>query len=654
MKLSPYRRLLSLTITLLLVAGCFFSQSALASVRLPRLVSDGMVLQRDKPIRIWGWADKGEHIEVTLGNQHASTQSVDGRWQVTFAAMKAGGPYCIDIKGVNHRQICDVLIGDVWIAAGQSNMELKIDDVKTRYPDLIATTHYPGIREFSVPWVYNFQAPASDFQEGEWRAAEGPALGHFSAAAFFFARQLHEKYHVPIGIVMLAVGGSPAEAWMSEEALSAYPHYLERTAPYKDDEVLKKAIAKENAATAQWYASLTHDDVGVANGWQFGQQDANDWKPFIVPGNLHEQGIPLDYGSVWFRKTIDLSEEQIKKHPILSLGSIVDHDQTYINGVEIGSTPNLYVMRRYPIAANVLKVGPNVISIRVVTTTGNAGFIKDKKYALEIGGETLSLEGSWEYKVGAVTTAPPPTTMFPWLPYGLYNAKLAPCLPLGIKGVIWYQGESNTDRASEYAYLFPDLIKQWRHDFNQGDFPFLFVQLANYQEATTTPVESRWAELREAQRKSLRVPNTGMAVTIDIGEWNDIHPLNKQTVGERLALQAQKIAYHDVRLIASGPRPQGLSRSYGQHGHELVIRFESEGGQLVMPPEGKIAQLAIAGADKQYVWAESALINGTLHVWSPLVPLPHSVRYAWSDNPIGANLKNRQGLPASPFELSLP
>ena len=645
--MKPHKFLLQSVFTLLF--SCLISGLAHADVRLPRLVSDGLILQRDKPIKIWGWADEGEVVDVELGKQKLRTQTHDGRWQVSFNALPAGGPYCIQVAGHNKLKVCDVLIGDVWIAAGQSNMELKMGDVKSQYPALLTTTHYPQIREFNVPWVYEFKGPLSDFQQGQWKTAEPQNLANFSAAGFFFARQLYDKYHIPIGIIMLAVGGSPAEAWMSEEALAKYPHYLALTGPYKDDVVLKDAINKQNAATDKWFSTLARDDVGLAKGWAYGAVDENDWQKFTVPGNMHEQDIHFDYGAVWFRKQIYLSENQIKNSASLSLGAIVDADHTYINGTEVGNTSNLYISRNYSIPVGLLKAGTNTLVVNVISSSGNAGFIKDKKYALQLGTQGISLDGDWEYKISAATNEPPKTTMFPWLPYGLYNAKLAPCLELGMKGVIWYQGESNTDRSDEYRSLFPDLIRNWRQDFKQGDFPFIFVQLANYQAANTLPAESNWAQLREAQRQSLRVNNTGMAVAIDIGEWNDIHPLNKQAVGERLALQAMKLAYRDSNLPVSGPTPRHLER----RGSKLILSFNLEGSRLEVPRDGVIHQLAIAGADKKFVWAEGKIVREKLYVWSTQITQPKYVRYAWADNPIGANLKNSRGLPATPFELAV-
>jgi len=623
--------------------------SAMADVKLPRLVSDGMVLQRDKPITLWGWADEGEQITLTLGKQKASTEAKDGRWQVTLKPLSAGGPYTLDIQAKNQLQVKDIVAGDVWIAAGQSNIELPIRRVKYNYPGLIESTHLPLIREFNVPVDYAFKGPREDFKQGQWKLAEPENLPGFSAVGFFFARALHQKLNVPIGLITIPVGGSPAEAWVSESALQKYPHFLAQLQPFKDDRFVEETIAKDKLSSGNWYAELGKNDQGLASNWSGAEFNPTGWLKFSVPGYLREQGNDFKNGSVWFRKTIELSAEQAAKPATVWLGVIVDGDQVFVNGKEIGQTGYKYPPRIYAVPANLLKAGKNSIAVRVTSYTGNAGFVKDKPYKLDLGSESVSLAGEWQYKVGAQAGDMAPTTTLHYQPASLFNAKLAPTLRFGMKGVIWYQGESNTSRAAEYSTLFPDLINDWRAQFKQGDFPFLFVQLPNLNEAVTEPGASDWADTREAQRKALRVKNTAMAVAIDVGEWNDIHPVNKQPVGERLALAAQKLAYGNKKLIASGPNATTLKRTK----QGLLVGFDPAGGTLEITKGGVLHHIAIAGADKKYVWAKAKIQGKQLLVWSEQVPEPVSVRYAWADNPEGANLYNTVGLPASPFEISL-
>ena len=626
-----------------------FAVGATADVKLPRLVSDGMVLQRDKPAALWGWADEGEQVTISLGKQKVTATTQGGRWQVKLKPLPAGGPYVLDIQGKNHLQVNDVLVGDVWIASGQSNMELPLRRVQYQYPNLIESTHLPQIREFNVPTIYNFKGPADDFAVGAWKKAEPENLAGFSAVGFFFSRYLHEKQNTPIGLITLPVGGSPAEAWVSEAGLAKYPHYLAQLQPFKSDDYVAKTIATDKAASAAWYSDLAAKDEGLKGNWSNETLDTKDWKSFTVPGYLKEQGSDFVQGAVWFRKTFDLTAEQASKTATLWLGVIVDGDQVFLNGKEIGQTGYKYPPRIYSVPAGLLKAGKNTISIRVTSYTANAGFVKEKRYELDLGKESIPLAGEWQYKIAARTGDMPKTTTLHYQPASLFNAKLAPTLGFAMKGVIWYQGESNTDRAKEYESLMADLVADWRGQYKQGDFPFIFVQLANFMDAYPEPRESNWAATREAQRKLLNVKNTAMAVAIDVGEWNDIHPLNKQAVGERLALGAQRIAYGNKKVVASGPNANSIKRD----NNSLIIGFDKAGGELSIAKDGVLHHIAIAGADKKYVWAKAKILGNKLVVWSDDIAEPVSVRYAWADNPEGANLYNKAGLPASPFELSL-
>lgn len=625
---------------------------AVADVSLPRLVSDGVILQRDKPINIWGWADDGEQVSVTLGKQTLTTKAESGRWQLTFKPLHAGSSYALDIHGKNHLQIKNILIGDVWIAAGQSNMEFPINRVLDRYPNIIATTNLPEVREFSVPVIYSFKGKQADYPKGQWKTATPENVSGFSAVGLFFSRSLYEKNHIPVGLIMLPVGGSPAEAWMSEDALQAYPKYLSEYKKFTDDAFLQKTIAQDKAAVDAWYAKAKADDKGLdaKQPWSGEKLSIIDWQSLKIPGDFSEQKIDFTNGILWLRKTLTLTEQQVQQAAEIRLGAIVDGDEVYINGQLVGQTGYKYPPRIYAVKPGVLKAGENTISIRLTSYSSGPGFVKDKTYALRLGSEKIDLTGEWKYKVGMRGDGFPKTTTIHYQPASLFNAKLAPALQTAFKGVIWYQGESNTGRAKEYETLFPDLIRDWRAQFNQGDFPFLFVQLANFMPTTAQPVESEWAATREAQRKTLSVKNTAMVVTIDAGEWNDIHPLNKQVVGERLALAAQKLAYGDKKMVASGPNAKAIKRDH----NALLISFDKNGGELAITNDGVLHQIAIAGADKKYVWAQAKIQGKQLRVWSEQVPQPVSVRYAWADNPEGANLYNTAGLPASPFELSIP
>ena len=639
----------------LLLFSALFSLNTVADVSLPRLLSDGAILQRDKPLTIWGWADEGENIAVTFEGKSLSTVAKDGRWSVTFPALKAGGPYELKVSGNNQLLHKNILMGDLWIAAGQSNMELPLNRVKYQYPDLIESTNQPNIREFNVPVTYAFKGPLQDYTQGQWKTATPEHLATFSAVGFFFMQKLHADNNVPIGLVTIPVGGSPAEAWVSESVLEKYPHYQQKLQPFKDDAHVQATIANDKANSSKWYADLDAADVGLKNNWQQENINTENWKTLQVPGFLKEQAVSKEdkeftNGALWVRKTIELTAAQAAKKAVLWLGCIVDGDQVYVNGQLVGQTGYQYPPRIYAVPAGLLKAGANSISIRVTSYSSNVGFVKDKRYALLLGDglfgdEAVDLKGEWKYQIAARVNAMQPGTTLHYLPSSLFNAKLAPALPLKIKGVIWYQGESNVGRAAEYQQLMADLIGDWRAQFQQKELPFMYVQLANFLPAAKEPGESGWAELREAQRQLLAVNNTAMAVAIDVGEWNDIHPLNKQTVGERLALGALKVAYGKKSLLASGPHLKKIKAS----GETLELRFADVGKGLSVRGE-QLGHIAIAGADKKFVWARAQVKKDKVIVWADSIAEPKWVRYAWADNPEGANLYNSAGLPASPFE----
>ena len=660
---------------LLICLSLLSVSSAVADVTLPRLLSDGAILQRDKPITIWGWADEGETITVNFAGKKKSVKTKDGRWSVKFPALKAGGPYELVVTGKNELKRSNILMGDLWIAAGQSNMELPLNRVKYKYPGVIESTNQPNIREFNVPVAYAFKGPLQDYTQGQWKTAMPENMATFSAVGFFFMQKLHAENNVPIGLVTIPVGGSPAEAWVSESVLEKYPHYQQKLQPFKDDAYVQATIAKDKTNSDKWFADLGAADLGLKNNWQQEKLNVADWKTLQVPGFLKEQGSDFKNGAIWVRKTIELTSAQAAKKAVLWLGCIVDGDQVFVNGQSVGQTGYQYPPRIYAVPAGVLKAGKNTIAIRITSYSNNAGFVKDKRYALLLGeglfgDEQIDLKGEWKYQIAARAGNMQPTTTLHYLPSSLFNAKLAPALPLKIKGVIWYQGESNVDRAdaqgvhrqpggqcadetcaastSEYRYLFADLIRDWREQFGQGDFPFLFVQLANFLPAYDQPTESKWAQLREAQRQTLALKNTAMTVAIDVGEWNDIHPLDKQTVGERLALSAMKTAYGEKSLLASGPSLKKVVRK----GDKLILNF-ADVGKGLEARGGELQRIALAGADKKFVWARAEVQKDKLVVWADSITEPKWVRYAWADNPAGANLYNSAGLPASPFEASV-
>lgn len=631
-----------------LMISMIWALSAYSQIKLPRLISDGMVLQRGENVRIWGWASKGEVVSVRFrGVERRTTTGKSGEWTVVLPKQKPGGPYTLDITGSNLITIRDIMVGDVWVCSGQSNMELPVSRVSPIYKTEIASSYNPAIRQFAVPQKYDFNASQEDLGGGNWTQANPENVLKFSAVAYFFARELYEKHKVPIGLINASLGGAPAEAFMSEDALQKYPAYYKEAVRFRDSSEIVRIESADKARIDQWYTALQNRDAGYsdsAGNWRRSEIDTSAWSHMNIPGYWADQGLGVVNGVFWFRRTFDVPGPMTAKPAQLILGRIVDADSAFVNGVFVGTVSYQYPPRRYDVPPGVLKAGTNVLVVRVINSSGKGGFVPDKPYQIVCEGNTINLKGEWLYRMGARMDPLGSQTFIRWKPLGLYNAMISPLLNYSMKGAIWYQGESNTSRAREYYKLFPDMIDDWRKHWKQGDFPFLFVQLANFMAAKKQPSESDWAMLRDAQLQTLSVRKTGMAVTIDIGEWNDIHPLNKKDVGRRLALAAEKVAYGERSVVYSGP----LYKSMKVVGNKAVLTFSSIGTGLVVRGD-VLKQFAIAGQDGQFVWGTAEIQNNKVIVWSDQVEHPVAVRYAWADNPEGANLYNKEGLPASPF-----
>jgi sialate O-acetylesterase len=620
-----------------------------AQVRLPQLIADKMVLQRGIPLKLWGWAAPSEQVELKFGGRSYRTRAgADSNWEVRLPPMTAGGPYTLDIRASNHLIVNDILVGDVWFCSGQSNMVLLMERVKEKYPEDIAGADFPEIRNFFVPTAADVTAVHPDLPHSGWKEANPADVLGFGAAMYFFARDLYRKYHVPIGIINSSVGGTPIQAWISAAGFEGMPAYAEQIARFTDTNNMGVILRRPMPADR----SKENPDLGLAGAvkWYSPDYDPVGWHPFWLPGYWVDQGVRGLNGVVWFRKEIDVPASLAGKPAKLFVGRIIDADETYLNGVKVGNITYQYPPRRYEVPAGLLKEGKNLLVVRVTNTSGKGGFVPDKRYELTDGFTHIDIRGDWQYKVGEVfpprrETGGPTMVSAQNEPTGLYNTMVAPAIRYGIKGFLWYQGEANTGNPHEYRQLLPALIADWRAKWQEGNLPFLYVQLPNFMEVQYSPSESQWAELREAELDALAVPNTGMAVTIDIGEWNDIHPLDKKDVGDRLALAAEKIAYGDSSVVASGP----IYQSARVDGNKIILSFTGTGSGLMVKGGGELQQFAIAGADRKFVWADARIEGDHVIVSSPDVVIPYYVRYAWADNPEGANLYNKEGLPASPF-----
>jgi sialate O-acetylesterase len=622
-----------------------FENNIHAQIHLPRLIRDSMILQRDIPVKIWGWAAKDEQVKISFNNKtYKTVADAAGKWDVMLSATKAGGPYTMTISGSNKIVLKDILLGDVWICAGQSNMVHQMALHSVRYAGEIAGANEPEIRQFLVPNVTNLQSPQEDLPAGSWKWANPTDVKEFSAVAYFFAKKLYEKYHAPIGIINESWGGVPIETWMSEESLKDFPATLNTVQKNKDTAYITGLNKKTPDDTRK---TATPEDKGMTEKWYDAAYVPKQWHRIAVPGFWQDQGAKVN-GVVWYRKEIDIPESMLHVPAKIFLGRIVDADILYINGQQIGNTTYMYPQRRYAVPTGILKEGKNVFTVRITNNLGKGGFVPDKPYQLIAGKDTIDLAGYWEYKVGLIHRPQQGSggggIAVQNQPTALYNAMLAPVVGYSIKGFVWYQGESNASKAAEYARLQPAMIADWRNKWNEGALPFLFAQLPGFGDYNYLPSESQWADFREAQATSLSVPNTGMAVTIDAGEWNDIHPDRKKEVGDRLALAAEKIAYNE-NISYSGPTFQSASIE----GNTIVISFTNAANGLTTNDDEEPQEFAIAGADKKFVWAKAQIQGNKIMVSSNEISEPKYVRYAWADMPVNPNVTNKEGLPAAPF-----
>ncbi len=641
--------------------AAFFVRSATAQIRLPSIVRDSMILQRDMKINIWGWASKGEKVSVKFNGERYKTKTADnGKWKLQLPAMNAGGPYTMEITGKNKITLHDILIGDVWFCSGQSNMVHQMALHSVRYSDEIAEAHYPEIRQFWIPTLTNLEHPLDTMPTSYWKSANPKDVQEFSAIAYFFAKKLYQKYHIPIGIINSSVGGTPIEAWISEKGFQDFPSILKRIEKNKDTAFLNSFNRRRFKGMSKMPRPVDKGLTG-STPWYSTSYVPKEWRQIGIPGFWEDQGLRNLNGVVWYRKEIEVPASMIGKPAKVFLGRIIDADALYINGQEVGKTTYQYPERRYPIPDNVLKPGKNLFVVRVTNNFGKGGFVPDKPYSLIAGNDTVDLKGYWQYKVGEVFA---PMQGFGGggfgisaqnAPTALYNAMVAPLINYRIKGIAWYQGESNAGNPTNYEQLQKSLIRDWRNKWNEGNIPFLYVQLPGYGDYDYLPSESGWASLREAQLESLTVPNTAMAVAIDLGEWNDIHPDRKKPVGDRLALAAERIAYGE-NIVYSGP----IYQSSSVEDNKIIVSFNHIGSGLIFKDSSYVSpnseavegEFSIAGADKKFVWAKAKIEGNQITVWSDEIKTPKYVRYAWADNPVNPNLYNKEGLPASPFETN--
>ncbi|HLP38159.1 sialate O-acetylesterase [Lacibacter sp.] len=630
---------------IVLLITFFFQSLSYAQIILPKVFGDSMVLQRDVAIPVWGNAVPGTSIVAQLGKIRAATKADSkGKWMIRFPKFKAGGPYTLKIsesgKANSSIELKGILIGDVWLASGQSNMEWQVQQSKDAKSE-IAKANYPNIRFLFVEHDIKL-TPQTDFAAGQWKTCDTNNVKQFSAVAYYFARKIHKEQNIPIGIIQSTWGGTPVESWTSRDMLLSSP-------------ITKNATLANDTLTVQHFAN---DSLNMTRFWDIVYQpqnnadktiplpDYNDaaWPSVEMPRLVKDFGIGNYEGMMWMRKKITLPASFGGKDLVLNIGHPEMNYSLYFNGVEICKTIwNNNPKQSYTIPASIVKNGENTISLRIAMLWGGGGLNPpaDNIYITD-GNDKVTLAGSWLYNKDIETTMPK-IHNYHYYPSVLFNAMINPVIPYGIKGFIWYQGEANDGDAYNYRKLFPMMINDWRQRWQQGSLPFLYVQLANFKKAKDLPSESEWAELREAQTMTLSLPNTAMACIIDIGDADDIHPINKQEVGRRLALHASKLIYKQ-NTIASGP----VYKSFKKEGNQIRISFTNTGTGLSTKDDTEIKGFAIAGKDKKFYWANAVIKGNEVVVYCDKVTEPEAVRYAWADNP-DCNLVNSAGLPAIPF-----
>lgn len=603
-----------------------------------------MVLQRQRPIPVWGWAQPGEHVQVSLDRQSAhTTANAQGAWRVTLQPQEAGGPHTLQVQGDNTLRIQDVLVGDVWLGGGQSNMEWSVGQSADAARE-IAQSDFPGIRHVKVPKTVSFQ-PLTDIGQVDWRVSSPAHTGEFSAAGYFFARKLHQELRIPIGIVNASWGGSNVETWFSPAALASRPEFHAERMP-ADVATFKSRYQDRMMDVVRRWQRGGLDVAGASAAWKNAEFDDSSWATLQAPGYWEEQGLADFDGVVWYRRSFELTPQQAGGDATLELGTVDDCDETYVNGQRIGDNCVWDAQRRYTVPAGLLKPGINVVAVRVKDTGGGGGFYGEAgRMQLATASGKVPLAGVWKARVESVLDKEQPSPND--LPTLAFNAMVNPLTGMPIRGVIWYQGESNVTRAQQYVPSFALLISDWRAQWRQPRLPFYFVQLASFLPLEKNSLAgSDWAELRDAQRQTLKVPATGMVVATDVGDANSVHPTNKQAIGLRLALLALKHDYGRKQLVASGPS----YRSMRVRGTQVELRFSDLGhGLSVVPANAPLRGFTVAGADQKFVPAQARIQGDKVIVSSPDVARPQAVRYGWVNNPQESNLFNRDGLPASPF-----
>jgi sialate O-acetylesterase len=626
----------------------FGSFSINAQVTISKIFTDNMVLQRNTLIPVWGTAKANEKITVSFDKQIKKTKAdKSGKWMIHLGNEAAGGPYKLTVKASNTIEIKNVLVGEVWLCSGQSNMEMPVGKSKgwgvSNFEEVTATANYPMIRLIKIDREINSMPQTNVNSSKSWQVCDPSTVGEFTAVGYFFAKSIYEKLKIPVGIISSNWGGTNIETWISREGFESSDEYKEMIAQMPKislDSIVKLKVKGFDKRIE----ALQGGKINAANAVNFKESAFNDskWPELDAPGLWEPQSLGEFDGVVWLRKSIIISVDDINKEAILELAKIDDEDITYVNGVKVGSMNRYDAKRKYTIPVGVLKEGTNLIAVRVVDNGGGGGIYGEAAdLKLTIGKTSIPLNGKWKFQVESIKSSTNENS----LPSLCYNAMINPLIPFAFKGALWYQGESNASRSFQYRKAFPLMINDWRQKWNQGDFPFYFVQLATYTTGGNSNEGCGWAELREAQTLTLKVPNTGMAVTTDIGNPWDIHPGNKQDVGKRLAALAMNNTYN-IPMVCSGPMYKSMEIS----GNKIVVSFDNIGTGLSTPDKyGYIKGFEIAGEDQVFHYAKGFIKDNKVILSSEEVANPVAIHFSWIGDASDSNLFNKEGFPAAPF-----
>lgn len=630
----------------------------MGDLRLPRLISDGMILQQKKQIKMWGFDRPGRKVMLSfLGEEYVAVADGQGRFEAVLPPMEPGGPYNLYIGNENGEEtvVTDILIGDVWLCAGQSNMELPMERVKDRYPEEIRECSEPFIRTFKVIEHSDFHGPLRELQSGSWEKADTGTILKFSATAYFFAKQMYQMTGVPVGLINTSLGGSRIQSWMSREMLQGDVEDLLLAEKYADDAFVAGQLERNQENMEAWHRNLDEQDQGLKRNFKELKAPEPSFKEVSIPFFFRDTQLQGFIGSVWFLRNFQVTGGLAGKAAKLWLGTIVDSDTVYINGVMVGHTDYQYPPRKYEIPEGLLREGENTIVIRVKCENGHGRFTDGKKYALWNDEEEIDLTGKWYYEIGAACEQIEPTDFVNWKPTGLYNGMVAPCRPYTLAGILWYQGESNTHVPEVYLELMKRMVAGYRKEWGE-ELPFLYVQLPNFAidryDSDADETGQGWPVVRELQRRAKKLPRVGMAVTMDLGEDNDLHPLNKKEVGFRLAMLAAKMLY-GIASECEGPEICGIDYEMEKTGAVLLYFKNITDGMYAHGGEKGKEIRDFELRDEQGIWHRAAAVikEDTIRL-TPVERIrirPCGVRYLFSNISHGAMIYNRAGFPLSPF-----